>query len=196
MLRKQDPALPQEAAINRARAIYAEGRHSDPRYWRFFAKEIARHLATNIGLCCLSTTNTNILMWSHYAQEHQGYCLEFVASDTTPFFGEAQKVSYATDFPVINYFNTPRDVQLDFVFLTKFEGWKYEEEYRIVDHQEGAGLRAYPTNLLKSITFGMRMPQDDKRKIRQWLSKRGHDVKILEAAIHEREFKIVLAEAP
>ena len=196
MVRKQDAALPQDAALKRARAIYAEGRHKDPRFWDFFRGDVARLLARDVALCCLSSTNTNILMWSHYAQDHQGYCLEFAATDTTPFFGEAQKVTYASDFPVVSFFNTPHDKQVDLIFLTKFDGWKYEEEYRIVDHQAGAGLHAYQAELLKSVTFGLRMPQEDKQKVRQWLGKRGHAVKVFEAVIHAREFKMVLAEAP
>ena len=59
--------------------------------------------------------------------------------------------------------------RLYLIFLTKFDGWRYEEKYRIVDHQAGAGLHTYPAELLKSVTFGMRMPQDERQKVRQWL---------------------------
>ena len=195
VLRKRDSSLSVVDALARALAMLDGGRLKDSRLWDFFRKDIARRVATDIGICCLAKSNTNILMWSHYASDHRGYCLEFAASDTTPFFGEAQKVSYSKDFPTVNIFNTPRDLQVDLIFLTKFEGWHYEEEYRIVDHQAGAGLRSYPLQSLKSVTFGMRMSDEDKKKIQLWLQSRGHEVKIYHTSIHDREFKIIPSEA-
>lgn len=31
----------------------------------------------DFGVYCLSEVNDNILMWSHYAEEHKGFCIEF-----------------------------------------------------------------------------------------------------------------------
>ena len=195
MLRKQNSRASEVNVLAQALAILNRGRHKDPRFWDFFRRDVARLLASNIGICCFTTSNANILMWSHYASDHQGYCIEYVATDTTPFFGEAQKVGYSKDFPVVNFFNTSHDAQVDLIFLTKFEGWQYEEEYRIVDHQAGAGLHSYPARLMKSVTFGLRMPHEHKQEIRQWLQSRNHGVKVFEATIHDREFKIIPSEA-
>lgn len=184
---------PEEVAAEAGR-LYAQGKHKDPKFLDPFREDVVRMLSDRIGLCCLSKSNTNILMWSHYARDHTGFCLDFDASDHTPFFGEAQEVQYATDFPVVDFFNTPHDVQVDLIFLTKFVGWQYEEECRIIDHQSGPGLHSYPVELLKSVTFGLRMPEDDKQKIRGWLAKRGTKVKLFQASIHHKEFKIVATE--
>lgn len=177
-----------------ASRLYARGKHKDPKFLEPFRADVVRMLANHVGLCCLSKTNTNILMWSHYAGDHAGFCLEFAASDHTPVFGEAQEVKYANGFPVVDFFNTPHDLQVDLIFLTKFVGWQYEEEYRIIDHQSGPGLHTYPVELLKSVTFGLRMPEADKQKIRGWLGKRGTDTKLYQASIDQRDFKIVLEE--
>ena len=75
-----------------------------------------------IGLYCLSPVNNSILMWSHYAQDHQGYCLQFEATDFTPVFGAAQQVRYAEDLPSVDIF-TPTEDQVDQIFTTKFSGW-------------------------------------------------------------------------
>ena len=102
VLRRGSSTLSDVDALAQALAILQEGRHRDPRFWNLLRKDVGRLLSTDIGLCCLTKTNTNILMWSHYAADHQGYCLEFAAADSTPFFGEAQEVSYSTAFPVVN----------------------------------------------------------------------------------------------
>jgi hypothetical protein len=131
---------------------------------------------------------------SHYAEDHRGYCLEFEATDNTPFFGYSQQVKYNTTFPVVDIFNTPKNEQVDQIFLTKFEGWSYEKEWRIIDHETGPGIRTYPPELLKGIIFGFRMPEADRRKIRAWVKKRGYVVKFYEAQRHDRQFEIVVNE--
>jgi hypothetical protein len=131
-------------------------------------------------------------MWSHYGHDHQGYCLEFVATDHTPVFGTAQQVSYSDDYPSINFFNTPNGRQIELVFLTKYTGWSYEQEWRIVDYKAGPGLRPYPADLLKSVIFGLRMPEEHKTRIRAWVGRREHPVDFYQAHLHERKFSIDL----
>jgi len=133
-------------------------------------------------------------MWSHYAENHRGYCLEFEATDHTPFFGAAQQVKYDADFPVVDFFNTPKEEQVDLIFLTKFVGWSYEEEWRIVDHEAGPSIREYPPELLRGVIFGLRMPEADRAKVRTWVKKRGHAVKFFEVQRHDRQFKVVVKE--
>jgi len=194
VLHRNNPTTNPVDTIARAHQIYAEGRHTDPRIWSNLRRYVSDMLQQNIGIYCLTSSNSNILMWSHYADEHKGYCLEFAASDTTPFFGEAQKVNYSNEFPVVDFFETPHDKQVDLIFLTKFIGWHYEEEHRIIDHQLGPGLRSYPPELLKSVTFGLRMPEQDRAAIRQWLKQRQCEVLLYEATIDRREFKIEVQE--
>jgi hypothetical protein len=149
-----------------------------------------------IGLYCLSRVQDRILMWSHYAQEHRGYCLEFEATDHTPVFGEAQPVLYSDDYPIIEFFETPHEKRVDLVFLTNYTGWAYEEEWRIIDVHNGSGLRTYPTELLKGVIFGLRMSANDKDRVREWVARRGHPVRFLQAVQDGRNFSIEIQEAP
>lgn len=194
MVRKRFPKYGPKQVRAEAGRLYTQGKHKDREFLEPFRQSVVKMLSEHIGICCLSKSNTNILMWSHYAHDHTGFCLEFDASDQTPFFGEAQEVKYATEFPVVDFFGTPHDTQVDLIFLTKFIGWQYEEECRIIDHQAGPGLHRYPVELLKSVTFGLRMTDDGKQQIRGWLAKRGTHVKLFQAAIHQREFKVVTTE--
>jgi len=193
--RRHFPNNTPEQISAEARRLYANGNHKSSQFEEMFRAGVIDMLSRHVGLCCLSRGNTNILMWSHYAADHTGFCLEFAATDYTPFFGEAQEVKYANGFPVVDFFNTPHDLQVDLIFLTKFAGWQYEEEYRIVDHQAGSGLHSYPVELLKSVTFGLRMLEENKQKIREWLGRRGTKVKLYQALIDQRDFKITLVDA-
>lgn len=190
VLQKHNPNLTKDDATARAVSIFTEGRHNRPEVWERLRKQVTTMLGDHIGLYCLSEKNDSILMWSHYSADHHGYCLQYEATDTTPIFGESQKVRYASDYPVVDFFNTPNDEQVDLIFLTKYIGWSYEEEWRIIDHQNGPGTRTYPAELLKGVIFGLRMPDPDRAKIRTWLQKRGHPVQFFEATQGERQFAL------
>jgi hypothetical protein len=193
--RKQFPEADAHFVEAQAQRLLSEGRHKDEALWDRFRTDVVRMLGNRIGICCLSMRNDNILMWSHYADDHKGFCLEFEATDYTPVFGTAQQVLYADSFPVVDFFNTPHDVQVDQIFLTKYAGWQYEEEYRIIDHERGPGSHEYPIGLLRSVTFGLRTPPEDKAQIREWLRQRGTSVQIYQARIHDRDFKILVSAA-
>ena len=193
-LRRQNPHLTPENATAHAVGIFLEGRHRDPDTWNRLRHDVGETLGHRIGLYCLSKRPDSILMWSHYSQDHRGFCLEFEATDSTPVFGGAQEVRYAADFPVVDFFNTPHDTQVDLIFLTKYEGWRYEEEWRIIDHDRGPGLHEYPVEFLKGVIFGLRMPAADRAKIRAWVQRRGHAVKFFEAVQDDRQFKIEARE--
>ena len=193
-LRLRYPASGDDQIIAMASSLYFEGRHRDPERLEELRKDLLQRLANNIGLYCLSSKPNDILMWSHYGSGHSGFCLKFEATANTPFFGNAQKVRYSENFPNIDYFNTPIDEQVDFVFLTKFLGWSYEEEWRIIDNENGPGLKKYPTELLTGVIFGIKMLQENKNKIRDWINRSGRDVSFYQAELNEKKFAIEIQQ--
>jgi hypothetical protein len=85
----------------------------------------------------LTPHSDNILMWSHYAENHRGVCLEFDAS--VRLFGSAMAVQYRKDYPsfTVNVQNADGVLQ---TILTKSDVWSYENEFRIVGAIRGNGL--------------------------------------------------------
>jgi hypothetical protein len=116
-LRQYSPELTPDNAKANAVSIFLEGRHRDPNFWESLRQNVIATLGQRIGLYCLSEHNDSILMWSHYAADHSGYCLEFEATDHTPFFGAAQQFKYDSQFPVVDFFTTPNEDQVDLIFL-------------------------------------------------------------------------------
>ena len=182
-----------QAAAAEADRLWRDGRLTDQASWEAMARSLSRD-AQSVGVYCLSRDPSSILMWSHYARNHEGYCLEFSATDSTPVFSAAQRVDYSDDCPTVNLITTPNEKQIDLIFLTKFTGWHYEQEWRIIDHNAGPGPRTYPPELLKGIVFGLRMKDEDRARIREWVRGRGHPVKFYQARQHERKFSIEIQE--
>ena len=53
-----------------------------------------------MGVTCFTEDCTNLLMWSHYAENHTGFCLEFDASNE--FFSNVRKVDYIPSPTVVS----------------------------------------------------------------------------------------------
>ena len=151
------PAQLREAFLSSARKVYDEQ--------RTFQRE-------QRGIACFSATVTDITMWSHYAEGHRGFALEF---DTSVLpFSKALPVTYADAPPVLN----PVDVLVDdpsddesneilraFV-LTKARCWSYEQEWRLM-HKEPSKRFGYGDGPLTGIYFGAEMDHAHKDIIAQ-----------------------------
>lgn len=126
---------------------------------------------TNYRICSLSNNNNSMLMWSHYAQEHQGIMVEYWFGGEFPCGVGIEKVSYIDEFK--------RNIEKDsYVFnqylLTKNKDWSYEDEVRIFTNvKEKINFETfnYPnvdrTKInarVCSITLGCDFPRD-KRKL-------------------------------
>lgn len=193
MLQKAYPHMSPQDRYAKAEDGYLKGYHKDPQALKDMQEELIQKVEREIGLYCLSEVPDSILMWSHYANNHKGYCLEFDATENTPF-GTAEKVIYENEYPIYEHFNTSSEKLDELLFFTKYKGWEYEKERRLIDIKNGSGWRTYPSELLKGVIFGVRMPDDDKAKIRGWVSRRGHAVQFYQAEQHDGKYSIEVNE--
>ena len=114
--------------------------------------EANRHINDNFAITCFSKKSDEILMWSHYANKHTGFCVEYDFSKCTNW------AALITLFPVIYSKNRPhfpmsifeqsnnfKDItvkegndsiiSLIRLLLIKSDIWRYEEEWRIIGLQ-------------------------------------------------------------
>lgn len=138
-------------------------------------------------VCCFSEINDNILMWSHYADGHQGICLCFKAKKylngkseyTMPIYepntgqraaylGEFKKVCYDhnDDLCVLNALdnqNKNSKVAEDQIYK-KLYFWEYEHEYRMIlpeSHINKNEIFEYDKESLVGVIFGLRIDKKD-----------------------------------
>ena len=143
-------------------------------------------MLNNHGIFCMSENSDDILMWSHYADNHRGFCLEF--SDTG-LFKMAKKVIYTDSIPDMNYFQKTRDEMTEGVLLTKAASWSYEQEWRILQRNITPGVHNFgKPDFLTGVIFGLWMPDEDKQKIREWAEQGNHEVKFYQVQKREGAF--------
>ena len=151
-------------------------------------EDIQRMLKEEVGVLSLSAKNDNILMWSHYADYHKGFCIEFKRSQTNPL-GATKPVQYVKEYPSLNYFDDLPGNILKRMILTKAEDWSYEAEWR--------GLNTintevyYTDDMITGIIFGLHMPEDHKNKIYQILKDKRY-IKLYQAELISRSFKLAI----
>lgn len=134
----------------------------------------------SVGICSFSKAKKNQLMWSHYANEHKGFCIGFDVERLKLSDNEINEVDvkYQGVYPHkeiierINHFeknghnNNYRDITYDIIFSilrTKYTSWKYERELRLI--REEVTPFTFNPNAINSITFGLKMDSEDKKQI-------------------------------
>jgi hypothetical protein len=148
-------------------------------------QNILRH---EYGVLSLSAKNDNILMWSHYADYHRGFCIEFKRSPGNPL-GSTQPVQYVKEYPRVNYFDDLPGGIAKRIILTKADDWSYEEEWRGI--QNANTKVRYTDDMMTGIIFGLRMPNQHKRKIHQIFKGKKHMI-FYQAELMPRKFKLAI----
>jgi Protein of unknown function (DUF2971) len=142
-----------------------------------------------LGVLSLSLSYSNVLLWSHYAASHSGICLKFLGTDSTPFFGRAQRVEYSPEYPKADLLRDTKEHHIKSFLLTKAIAWNYEEEWRIIN-TKGSGESFFPANLLVGVILGALMPYDDKEYVVNLLKRRKYSVEIYEASINKGSYSL------
>jgi len=122
---------------------------------------------------CVSGKNDSNLMWSHYANSHRGFCIEFKSEHI-----KADKVTYQEDIPTFDLSHVIAQsimaANSDTIgksiwqaLRVKLSEWDYEDEYRFQVSKEQTGYpshkgeRSFPykysPDFVESIIFGCRI---------------------------------------
>jgi hypothetical protein len=155
-----------------------------------FQQELALSLHKT-GVYCVSERNDDILMWSHYADNHRGVCLEFNGGAAEMI--DAQRVIYAEDRPAIDQFrDTTVQEKMEKALLTKSSHWSYEKEWRIVHHVKGVGKVKLESNTLTGLIFGAATSKQTKDDIMLTLANNAISLPLFQAVPDDREFRITI----
>lgn len=145
--------------------------------------DIHRNLIQKFRVSCFTETPYSMLMWSHYANNHRGFCVEY----EIPAYVESCMHLYLNLMPVI-YSNervpileqcvqvlqspgvTPSilwDIY-KYGLLMKSEEWKYQNEWRLISYDDMLSSdNSYNCTFfkIKKVFLGNRMAAHDRKKI-------------------------------
>jgi len=183
----RDPELTSEA-VKRKHAFERRG-------WEHTCATIA----SEAGVCSFSEVSTDILMWSHYADSHQGVCIEFDFSIDSAIRGEEARiwwlghtrpVRYALRLPHVNVYATPYEQIVSALFLTKALHWDYEREWRLLDPDDGPGPKDFPNGFVSGVIIGCRMPDENRKRVSGWIRDYCPDATLYEARVSSTSYSL------
>jgi hypothetical protein len=123
----------------------------------------------DLRVLCLCERSDGILMWSHYADNHEGVCLEFTVLKESYFDG-AISVIYASDYPQLKVTMGSRELA-DGMVRTKATHWAYESEWRVLN-VEVTPLHDFPKECLSGVILGCQISAENENLITEWLAER------------------------
>lgn len=134
-------------------ALYTE--MNDPMEGYFqYSFDVDRKLVRNIidsknkrYICSLSRKSNIGLMWTHYADENKGYCLEVEVTSTS---WKRLEVVYSNKIPTLNANTTLEDI-----LKVKAPMWHYEEEIRYLSQEKPSNRML--TIRINRIIFGYKI---------------------------------------
>ena len=139
-----------------------------------FQNEVLSHISRLYGIACFSYSSKNLLLWSHYANSHQGICIQFKVDNNFLKLGEHFKVKYSTNRPMID----TEELYNNYDYLIrqmsqKSKEWAYEKEYRLYSLLSGCMkngdtdiyTRKFDISNLGSVILGYRCNHNDQKQI-------------------------------
>lgn len=126
----------------------------------------------NLGICCLTDTHENELMWTHYATNYTGICVSFrptVLLKGLPDTAHLIRLGYGIVPPEIGMADTGNlnDAALK-VLSHKKSSWGYEREWRVIA-QRGA-LPVTAEGCIRDVFLGSRIADAHRTLIEDGLS--------------------------
>lgn len=160
----------------------------------YFLRQIERHLLAGYesGILSLAKEYNCPLMWSHYADQHRGFCFGYNISQAKN--ENIQPINYhrkrtITSQQILDMLNGSENAKKEIdnvVLLSKAKPWEYEKEWRYINAR---GLRNSSLDL-KDVTFGLRFKGSAKYAVMQALSQRPYPVKFYEMKTIHGEFTL------
>lgn len=132
---------------------------------------------SKLKVSCFSEKNDSLLMWGHYANKHQGFCIEYDLDVPNSCNNEFKKNLYQVHYTdtlidMTNYLtrhiskieNTVND-KLKQSVLYKFNEWAYEKEWRLVILESEHLSDSFKVSSPKALYLGANVDEENREKL-------------------------------
>lgn len=129
----------------------------------------------------------NILMWSHYADEHKGFCVRYRLSSRFIKYSSMVDVNFCALKPIsykkVAMLKDNEKINTRLAFETKAKCWEYEHEVRLIDYNSQKGkyrsISLDEDSVIEEIIFGCRCPEETIKTIIKLTSALSYGASIL-----------------
>ena len=135
-----------------------------------------------MGITSFSDTRESELLWTHYADNYAGICVEYdtqILMNALPDDARMVRLGYGDEPPSISRMESSERTAVR-ILSQKKSNWSYEREWRVLTTTLGR-TQLYSRNCVTNVYLGSRISRSDKREIVKRLSK--HSIKIFETVV-------------
>lgn len=157
------------SAIQEGRKLADEGLLNNSTH----LEEVDKYLRDKLekyGIVCLAGNQDNILMWSHYGDAHKGICIGLDVEILKTIEPMIVPVNYLEKLPIIipnntKNINNNNDNDILQIISSKYEGWKYENEFRLLKYNWADKTLKLDTECFVELVLGSEMSIDQQKEI-------------------------------
>jgi hypothetical protein len=138
-----------------------------------FIEQMINHKG-QLGICSLSRSHNNTVMWSYYAAAHKGVVIGVSIEKTGQNIVEINDVSYVAENVFTGFYGSDVHSEARKILSKKLTAWRHEAEVRVFSNSNFV-----PVTLV-SVHLGYHMPESQKTLLRQLIKCINPAVKIEE----------------
>lgn len=143
----------------------------EPKIKRLFNKhfhETYTNFKNHVKIACFTASPCNTLMWSHYAEHHSGYCIEY-NTENVMFRNMVLPVIYKDEMYDCTecLITMSKSIAINAIFF-KDKAWDYENEWRAFGTTDYFKENVNPvqlTNAISAIYIGITSTQKNIKKV-------------------------------
>jgi Protein of unknown function (DUF2971) len=148
----------------------------------------------DFGIYSLSAQKNNFLLWSHYSNSHEGFCIGF---NSKKLFKQAQGhlggVTYSKNFPSFKLFDDAIIFFIKYAFY-KASIWSYEQEFRLMISQIPGKVMKLNSEIFEEIILGNKMKQTVKFEIIDLVKTNFPGIRIYDTILDKNKFELNLIQ--
>lgn len=145
---------------------------------------IRRNILSTLSFASFSEVNDNMLMWSHYASSHSGFCIEYDFNKSLLNENDLVKVKYDNKIENLHIksltcdedspFNDLVEMKKDFCknLSIKSPDWSYEKEWRLWGENQGY-YKLNKNIIITGVYFGYRTDSEFENMVLNMLKSIG-----------------------
>lgn len=149
---------------------------------------------SSLKICSFTTSNDNLLMWSHYANEHKGFCIEYELPSSP--IDELRRFLYPVFYKKeifktqsLNLKPEQQWAQALIASLFKSKDWSYENEWRLI-LIGGIGGDFYPMPKPSAVYLGSKIEDNELYNVLIDELK-NNEIKTYKMKISNQKFKMI-----
>jgi hypothetical protein len=194
-IRFHNPYISNTKLRETAKRWVENAKSKGPEHFKNFSEYMIQENLKHYGVISLTKKSKNILMWSHYADCHKGFCIGFNSKKLYDSLKAMtlRPMHYDKKYPIIKPLGDTLNLYIK-QFYSKSNNWSYEKEYRLILEGRANKPLKFDPAAVSQIILGCKIQPEHKNEIIKIIDDNYIGLPVFQAERHLEKFKLVLTQ--